>query len=280
MMPLCVSPSVHAHEKFFCFRCVFVVTVCLHLFFHTVFASTAAADSNAGLTVTQAITDVCRWGFRGAGYHMHLAVEFPLNYDEVCVFLELPRAFFFDAAEVEQLYSITALGEDVTREYTPLGINSTFFFDIEAPAFLVGYKVNSVRVTFRRLSSREGATTKRNPTAKGLLLLPIHARYEEVDTATPFSLQAFFGRESFVRRCIPALSVQDWKTAARCHTLPAPMGQESRSPSDNTTVGSSTPSNCLDIPVALLSSAPLVYIALVALQCVGVVIVVLSLLRV
>ncbi|RNF16881.1 uncharacterized protein Tco025E_05006 [Trypanosoma conorhini] len=260
------------------------VAVWLLLFFVvTVAAPAAATGGGAGPRAAQAPTDACQWGLRGAGFHMQFAVEFPLHYEEVEISFELPRAFFFDAAEAEQLYTITAPGGvEVAGNYTSLDIRSKFFFDIEAPAFRVAYEANSVRLGFARLppATKGAAAAGPSPAGKGLLLLPIHARYEAVDAVTPFSFRAFFNRESFVRRCIPEVDVRDNKTAARCHTLPALTGEENRGRSGSAAAWPKRPSNCQDIPVPLLSSLPVVYVALLALQCTGAAVVVLSLLRV
>ncbi|RNF06558.1 hypothetical protein TraAM80_03977 [Trypanosoma rangeli] len=255
------------------------IAVWLHAFITIVAASAAAAGSNEGAIVAQAPADDCQWWLHGAGYHMQFAVEFPLHYEEVEIFFELPKTFFFDVDEAKQMYTITATnGVDLTDMYTSLHINSTFFFDIEAPVFHVAYEVNNVRFAFMRLQPKATAAAKQSSAGKGLLLLPIHARYEEADVATPFSLQAFFNRESVVRRCIPSVAVHDAKTTERCHTLPAPPGERIESPSGTLTTKLNRPSSCQDVPVPLLLSLPVVYIFLIALQCVGAAVVVFSLL--
>ncbi|KEG10241.1 hypothetical protein DQ04_04001060 [Trypanosoma grayi] len=236
-------------------------------------ASAAVAAGDAAAPCGTAAAEVHRWGFRGAGYHMQLEVEFPLLFDGVRVSLDLPRAFFFDAAEVEQLYSMSAVGSgaDIRAQYARLHIASTFVFDIEAPAFRTPYDTNSVNITFARLP-----TAAPGRVGKGVLLLPIHARYEEADATTPFSLEAFFNRQSNVRRCIPAIAVQGTSSAsANCSVSEATMERH-----DGTaTAEMMAPPNCQLIPVGVLSSLPFVYAALMTLQCVGAAVVVVSLVR-
>ncbi|KAH9586610.1 Glycosylphosphatidylinositol-mannosyltransferase I [Trypanosoma melophagium] len=229
---------------------------------------------NLDITTSTVGEDIYHWGFRGGGYHMQFDVEFPLALDTVRVSLELPHSFFFDAAEVEQLYSLTTVeGEvDITNQYTPLSIASSFFFDIEAPAFRIPYKTNEVNFTFTRLPS---AKLHRG---KGLLLLPIHARYDEVDTVTPFSIQAFFKRDTFVERCIPAVMLSGGVQETSCYVESVKMENYSNS-SDSRRMDKTIPTrNCQHIPVGILSSLPFVYTALGILQCVGALIVILSLL--
>ncbi|ESL06577.1 hypothetical protein TRSC58_05747 [Trypanosoma rangeli SC58] len=249
----------------------------LYVFIVSVAASAAATGGNEGAMVAQAPVDECQWGLHGAGYHMQLTVEFPLHYEEVEILCELPKTFFFDVDEAEQMYTITTPdGMDLRDGYTPLHINSTFIFDIEAPVFHVAYEVNNVRFFFMRLQSNKTAAAKQTSARKGSLLLPIHARYEEADAVTPFSLRAFFNRESFVRRCISSVTVYDAKTAERCHALPAPPAEGRRSPNGGLTTKSNRPSSCQDVPVPLFMSLPMVYVSLIALQCVGAAVVVFS----
>ncbi|CBH12771.1 hypothetical protein, conserved [Trypanosoma brucei gambiense DAL972] len=246
--------------------------------------------------------DTHHWGFLGGGYHMQLEVEFPLIFNSVDISLDLPRTFFFDAAELEQLYSIKLQGskEDITWAYQPLRISSDYFFDIEAPVFHVGYEVNRVNITFERLPSASRRYSNGSAAAidifasaddaRGRLLVPIHARYEEVDSTTPFSLQAFFSRNTSVRRCIPSITVRGVVVdrGGRCVKFVSALMKRY----DDALTSSLTsppvsvldgnipePSpGCRNVPVGLLSSLRVVYTTVVALQCIGAAIVILSLL--
>ncbi|ORC83903.1 uncharacterized protein TM35_000541270 [Trypanosoma theileri] len=255
---------------------IFTIIVWLNLLLvthvSTVEGTTVVCD---GATAASTVgVDIHRWGFRGAGYHMQFDVEFPLALDTVRISLDLPHSFFFDAAEVEQLYSLSTLEgeEDITAQYTPLRINSSFFFDIEAPVFRVPYKTNKVNFTFTRLPSAKYQK------GKGVLLLPIHARYEEVDTVTPFSIQAFFNRETFVERCIPAVMMRGTVHGAGCHVESVRMETHSNNSNDDNNNNMIPKRNCQHIPVGILSSLPYVYATLGILQCVGALIVIVSLL--
>nr|CCD16632.1 unnamed protein product [Trypanosoma congolense IL3000] len=288
----CCSPSA----------VVYAILAVVMLPRRTRIALAAGANATPCATAMRSTEAVHHWGFRGGGYHMRFEVEFPLRWDEVHISIDLPRAFFFDAVELQQLYTVTSqeCEKDITSAYKPLHFSSDFFFDIEAPAFRIKYDINRVNITLERKPSsmsknnQEGGALHDscviNADSKGLLVVPIHARYEEVDATTPFSLRAFFSRTTQVRRCVPVIAVHGSVVSAeeRCIELTSATmvqyeGTTSQSPppspvadADGVVEGPSP--GCRNIPVALLSSLPVVYGALALLHCIGVVIVVLPVL--
>lgn len=254
----------------------FLLIVLFHLVLLGAVASDAATD--AGQMTPQNTSNVlCKWGFVGSGFHMYFGVEFPLSFEAVHISLEIPRTFFFDVAEAEQRYFIVTLDDlvDSTHEYTPLQIRSRFPFDIEAPAFRVPYNENSVNITFAPLLS--GKFIEKNDVEKKLLLLPIHVRYEEVDTVTPLSFGLVFDAQSYVERCVTTIAVQDSQTAAQCPVFLQAQGQGEAHVTNLTTGEALIFGNCRRVPVGVLAWLPFVDSFMFLMQCAGVFIIIFSL---
>lgn len=109
-------------------------------------------------------------------------------------------------------------------------LTSAYPFDIEAPVFNVKYRTNAVHITLRRhfryvyddnVGKKDGNSdhayenddnvihTQRTPVL-ARLTIPIHARYENVDTLTKFDLKSFATEETnaYVHRCLNQLQLE------------------------------------------------------------------------
>lgn len=267
-------------------RCFFAFLILMLLCSSIVNGISNYADQNFAADDRTRKEGVCLWGFSGAGYHMSLAVGFPSVFDSVHISLELPKTFFFDVAEVEQKYTITSLsdGVDLTHNYTPLHVSSSFFFDIEAPVFRVLYNIANVNLTFAKLPQKVKMESSEFKEKNELLrlLLPIHARYEEVDKVKPFSIKNFLGADTSVLRCIYTVNIYDMKSNKSCDVFVATpelfVGEKKIANLNAKTWGRDIFGNCRRIPVGVLSSLSYVYTALVGLQCLAAAIVILSVL--
>lgn len=229
---------------------------------------------------------------------MQLAIEYPAGAREVTFSFDLPKSFFIDEAEAEQLYRMELLAnlpdrhgtsaevmQDVTEAYTPLRMTSQFFFDIEAPVFKVNYSTNHVALTFQQLPDttaldavlgpRTGAKDTANDLTgtyvKARLVIPIHSRYDTLDTTAPFSLKNFVrGEGGYVHRCLPKIDLRG-VADARCGGTKFKSGASTSSLQSN-----SQYQTCLELPVGLLNDLPFVYRALMGLLVAGAVIVILA----
>ncbi|CBZ23594.1 conserved hypothetical protein [Leishmania mexicana MHOM/GT/2001/U1103] len=232
--------------------------------------------------------------FIGGGFHMQLALEYPLPAKDVRLSFDLPKSFFVDEAEAEQLYRMEVLSAnamtqgtvavvvaDVTRAYTPLRIASRYASDIEAPVFKVNYTTNRVALRFEQVGSdgagsaldaylaEDGAQAQVPFRAR--LVIPVHSRYEVLDTTTPFSLLRFItGEGAYVRRCLTRVDVAG-RADPRCST-----GTYSASAAVATSEETPHYKHCLDLPVGLLDDLPYVYHTLMGLLVAGAALVILA----
>ncbi|KAG5511239.1 hypothetical protein JKF63_07181 [Porcisia hertigi] len=225
--------------------------------------------------------------FIGGGFHMQLAMEFPLSAKDVRFSFDLPKSFFIDEAETKQLYRMEVLSahpmtqgtaavvmEDITSAYTPLHMSSDHFFDIEAPVFKVNYTTNHVELTFQQMGN-DGAGSaldaylsvggaKARASFRARLVIPIHSRYDTLDTTTPFSLvRLLTGENSYVRRCLPRVDMTV-RADPRCSS-----DTYSSSATPATAMMDSQYKPCLDLPVGQLGDLPFVYHALMGLLVAG-----------
>ncbi|KAG5486765.1 hypothetical protein LSCM1_08021 [Leishmania martiniquensis] len=230
--------------------------------------------------------------FIGGGFHMQLALEYPLAATDVRFNFDIPKSFFIDEAEAEQLYRMEVLSgdpmaqgidavvmADITRAYTSLCISSQYFFDIEAPAFNVNYTSNHVELTFQERSDDDAGRVMENYLSEGSareeapfrarLVIPIHSRYDVLNATRTFSLRRFItGEDSYVRRCLTKVDVTG-RADPRC-----PAGTYSASATVASLEGRPSYKTCLDLPVGLLDDLPYVYYALMSLLVAGAVIVI------
>ncbi|GET85974.1 hypothetical protein, conserved [Leishmania tarentolae] len=232
--------------------------------------------------------------FIGGGFHMQLALEYPLPAKDVRFSFDLPNAFFIDEAEAEQLYRMEVLSAnpiaqgtnavvaaDATSAYTPLRMSSQYTFDIEAPVFKVNYTENHVELTFQRRAGDDASSAldaylsedgAQAPLAfRARLVIPVHSRYEAVEPKKPFSLLRFItGEDAYVRRCLTRVDVAgraDSRCSASTYSATATVA---------TSEGAPHYKPCLDIPVGVLDDLPYVYGALMSLLVVGAAIVILA----
>lgn len=235
--------------------------------------------------------------FIGGGFHMQLAIDYPVGAKEVIFTFDLPKSFFIDEAEAEQLYRAEIVSDDparqgtsavvvkdVTAAYAPLEMTSQYFFDIEAPVFKVNYSTNHVLLTLQQqqpstssvleayLGSKDETRTDQallNTAVKARLVIPIHSRYDILDTTTPFSLKSFvLGESAYAHRCLPKIDMRG-VADERCG------GKAFASTSSGSLLPEGSPyQTCLELPVGLLSDLPYVYRALMGLLVAGAVIVI------
>ncbi|KPA83740.1 hypothetical protein ABB37_01982 [Leptomonas pyrrhocoris] len=228
--------------------------------------------------------------FIGGGFHMQLAIEYPVAAHDATFTFALPKSFFIDAAEAEQLYRMETVSDaadrrgtaavpvkDITSTYTPLQMTSQFLFDIEAPVFKVPYATNDVTLSFKQLpettaldtylgarNAGAGADATASAAAVARLVIPIHSRYDTLDTTTPFSLKNFLlGEGAYVHRCLPKIELTG-TSDARCGGKPFSSGVSESSLRDHVLY-----QTCLELPVGLLSDLPYVYHALMGLLVSG-----------
>ncbi|KAK7201421.1 hypothetical protein NESM_000204800 [Novymonas esmeraldas] len=228
--------------------------------------------------------------FIGGGFHMQLAIEYPVASQDVHLSFHLPKSFFVDEAEAEQLYRMELLSADpmkqgtsaivmadLTRAYTPLQMASQHFFDIEAPVFKVGYTTNHVELSFAQRGDGSSAldrylTESGSDSAvsfRARLVLPIHSRYDALDTDTPFSAWRFItGEDAYVRRCLPEVSMSG-TADPRCSASTFASVATSEKLAEKAGYVS-----CLDLPVGVLADLPHVYRALMGLLVAGAVMVI------
>lgn len=189
-----------------------------------------------------------KWGFLGSGFHMQFFIEHNTSSTEEFYTFELPNSFIIDTAEAESRYSIVSSTEnmDVTSDYLPLSLKTTFMCDIEAPVFTVTRNNTvSINLTKKSQTSADTATELRR------LIFPIHARYEVLSQEAPPNFFSFFGeRDAYVTRCISEV-----KTAFNSSVL-----EEFQSNQEY---------HCRNIPVPYLSDLPFVYSSLVISLLVG-----------
>ncbi|CAJ1017081.1 hypothetical protein, conserved [Leishmania lindenbergi] len=240
------------------------------------------------------LTSPPSYTFIGGGFHMRLALEYPLPAEDVRFSFDLPKSFFIDEAEAVQLYRMEVISAspvtqgmaavvvaDITSAYTPLNMSSQYLFDIEAPVFKVNYTENHVELTFQQrvddgagsaldtYLAEDGAQAQFSFRAR--LVIPIHSRYDVLETTTPFSLLHFITSEgAYVRRCLVEVHVSG-RADPRCST-----GTYSTSAALATVEERLHYTPCLDLPVGLLNDLPYVYNGLMALLVTGAVIVILS----
>lgn len=264
--------------------------VAVLLFCSSTLSGAAAVTSESGSCIF--LTFPPAYTFIGGGFHMHLAVEYPIAARTTRLTFDLPKTFFIDAAEAEQLYRMEVISAesltqgtaavvlaDITNAYTPLRMASQHFFDIEAPVFKVNYTTNHVELAFQQLEggsgsldaylSADGARSKVSVRAR--LVIPIHSRYDVLDTAKPFFLARFVsGEDAYVRRCLEQIDVAgsaDARCSAEDYASTATRAGLAERPQYQT---------CLELPVGLLADLPHVYNALMALLVFGAVIVILA----
>ncbi|KAG5485961.1 hypothetical protein CUR178_07555 [Leishmania enriettii] len=232
--------------------------------------------------------------FIGGGFHMQLALEYPLSAIDVRFSFDLPKSFFIDEAEAQQLYRMEVLSgnprtqgmdavvvTEITRAYTPLHMSSAYFFDIEAPVFKVNYTTNHVVLTFQQMTSKGAGSAldaylakdgaQADSSLRARLIIPIHSRYDALDATSTSSLRRFItGEGSYVRRCLTKVDVAG-RADPRCAA-----GTYSSSATTATLVERLSYRPCLELPVGLLDDLPRVYHALMSLLVVGAVIVILT----
>ncbi|EPY23857.1 hypothetical protein STCU_04606 [Strigomonas culicis] len=235
----------------------------------TALATAAGTGTSAAATPSYA--------FVGKGFHMELEVAFPMAYSFYNVSIVLPSDFFFDVAECEQQFRILRVPVDypvgrrqeaasppvdVTDAFSKLRVTTDYFFDIEAPVFKVQYTENTAVFLFERLGTAPAAADGVAHSVKGLLVLPIHARYEQVDTDTQFSAHALlFGERVSVSRCLSKVSVRAGGEARVWDHIEA------------TTSGAAGEGHCSIIPVGVLQDISIVYFMLMSLLVMGTLIV-------
>lgn len=228
-----------------------------------------------GVCVTCAATERAdawkpQWKFHGGGFHRHLEVDVAPWMDVADVAINLPKSFFFDVREAEQYYRI--VGDcarpnsdktdpiDLLSYYLPPSLSSAHVFNIESPTFHVSYDVNLVNLSIQRRADLPACVR-----GNVHLTLPIHMRYEDLDTTSPFSLIEFMTRQnSMVQRCLTDIRVA-WQSKqmgpgvafADVHHV-----DEEKS--------------CVMLPVGILSNLPFVYNTLISLLVVAAVIIVTS----
>ncbi|CAG9568910.1 conserved hypothetical protein [Leishmania major strain Friedlin] len=233
------------------------------------------------------LTSPPSYTFIGGGFHMQLALEYPLPAKDVRLSFDLPKSFFIDEAEAEQLYRMEVLSADpmtqgtaavvvadVTRAYSSLRMSSQYAFDIEAPVFKVNYTTNHVVLTFQQVGgdgagsvldaylAEDGAQAQVPFRAR--LVIPIHSRYEVLDTKMPFSLLRFItGEGAYVRRCLTRVDVAgrgDPRCSAGTYRASAAVTTSEEKPHYK---------HCVDLPVGLLADLPYVYHVLMGLLVAG-----------
>lgn len=216
------------------------------------------------------------YAFVGKGFHMELEVIFPQEYSFYNVSVTLPSDFFFDVAECEQQYRLLSVSphykvgsresasptpRDVSHAFSNVEVSTNFFFDIEAPVFKVNYTENTAVFLFNRQGKRMDAVIAEK--FNGLLVLPIHARYEPVDPSTPFSLFALaLGEKVNVTRCITKVSVQAGHTQKKWTHVERTLNS-----------GAVESGHCSVIPVGVLQDISIVYFFLMSLLVFGTLIV-------
>lgn len=237
--------------------------------------------------------------FLGGGFHMQLAIDYPAAAQEATFVFELPKSFFIDEAEAEQLYRMEVISsvpdrqgteavvmKDVTDAYTSLRMSSQYFFDIEAPVFKVNYTTNRVELSFQQLPEttaldaylgtrasfkEKGSIDAIAVPVKARLVIPIHSRYDNLDITTRFSLKNFvLGESAYVHRCLLKMSVSgvaDMRCGSKAFTSSA---------TQPSLTADSQYQTCLELPVGLLDDLPYVYRALMGLLVAGAVIVILA----
>ncbi|KPI85385.1 hypothetical protein ABL78_5566 [Leptomonas seymouri] len=271
-------------------RCAFAVAICVVVALSGVCATAAAAESRncASLNSPPLYT------FIGGGFHMQLAIEYPVAAQEATLSFLLPKSFFIDEAEAEQLYRMEIISsdtshqgtsavvvKDVTSAYTPLHMTSQFSFDIEAPVFKVSYSTNDVQLSFKLLPEATALDTYLGPISPGgavdatavkaRLVIPIHSRYDTLDTTTPFSLSGFvLGEAAYVNRCLEKVELSG-TSDARCGGTHFASSASKSSLSD-----AQLYHRCVALPVGLLKDLPYVYRTLMGLLVAGAVIVILA----
>lgn len=261
-----------------CVAALCVIAACVSL-------GASAAVPSCALTQSAPL-----YTFIGGGFHMQLAVEFPIAAQHVALSFDLPKSFFIDEAEAEQLYRMEAISaaqdtqgthaavlQDTTAAYKPLKMTSQHFFDIEAPVFKVNYTTNHVELSFEHQSDSAvldaylSESANRVSGVKARLVIPIHSRYDTLDTTTKFSLKAFvLGESAYVQRCLPSIALKG-TADARCSGT-----SFSSKATEEMLRAQPTYQACLDLPVGVLDDLPYVYRALMALLVAGAVIVIVA----
>ncbi|CCW71171.1 unnamed protein product [Phytomonas sp. Hart1] len=209
------------------------------------------------------------WELIGGGFHMQLALNFPIWAETVRVSITMDNTFFFDTEEIRHHYIVT--GEnvldgakanqrkepiDLAHDYTPMRVELKEEFDIEAPSFNLPYQTATVSLNLERLATEE--STPSNFLEEGKLILPIHARYPYVIRSSDvrdkdFSINVLFhGREdAFQKTCLHDLKVS-WTSNK---------------------FGDGESSNkrplCHRIPTTVLEDLPIVYYSLIILLWLG-----------
>lgn len=180
-------------------------------------AVVAVATPNGARRAQQRIgSPAVAFGFVGSGFHQQFRISAKLprtaasSENVLHIMINLPRAFFFDIAEVLQMHTwenATSLALSPSID----SMSSEYVFDIEAPIFRVPYSHNMVDIRIKLGSSpRPSSVSSANPTLSELqemqtlsVLLPVHTRYEEVDAERPFLWSEFTATlDSYKRRCV------------------------------------------------------------------------------
>lgn len=199
------------------------------------------------------------FGFIGEGFHVQFYIDLhrpvEVNHkteDAMHVELNLPRAYFVDIPEVEQMCTLfvdgaTSDGGIAAR----CAMSSQYIFDIEAPIFRTEYETNLVKLDVTLPAVAQHAKVIR-------VQFPMHTRYEVVDTTRPFSWDDFLYplEGSHKLRCIESSAVQI--------TMP---NHGEVSVVTNEAVGPHR--HCIAFPQGILSHLPVVYRLTMGLLAVG-----------
>lgn len=239
------------------------------------FITSGDASSSRCRDVQQTLST---WQLRGGGFHLDLEVFYALHMNRINVTITLPPSFFVDVAEAEQLYRMEhhhhdGSTHDATSLATDVRVWSDLPVDIEAPVFKVPQVPNhvymswSVHHTSSNTASLTTTTTREGRGGYGVLVMPIHTRYEELDVRSPFSVARFWSpaatKWNSVQRCLENITVSGTAMEVcgdeRIITLPTSNDASGR---------------CTRIPVGSLGDLPIVYWWLMSMLVFGAVIVV------